>query len=255
MCGYGIHLRSLGRRRLVLVMCLSHEGSIRQLSLATRLSSLEAQMLPMAKPSVMLQCLMCLLANGQRLKSLMMLTLPRLEVVELIRQQYHTIIRKCWCFFGYTDEKTSAATPQVLVLDMKNWKWASQFLPGGTVAGAGAQGAMTIQAILAFIESNIIIISAFAGAVVLLVISLIIAICIRNRIRRQEDGVFDSRRPLIHPQGPDMPPKAHVQEEGRRSRFTVFSAMQRRSKGGFMWFEEGAGGKSGAKVRKFFGVD
>jgi len=162
-------------------------------------------------------------------------------------------------FFGFTDEKNATATPPVMVLDMKNWKWSSQFLPGGTVADS--QATSTIQSILTFIESNIIIISAFAGAALLLIIAIIVAVCIRNRIRRQEEVVFDPRRPLIPPSdsGPEKPKMAHVNEAGGRSdpgRLTVFSAIQNRcSKGGFLWFEEGGGGKSGAKVRKFFGVD
>jgi hypothetical protein len=33
------------------------------------------------------------------------------------------------------------------------------------------------------------------------------------------------------------------------------SVTERKSKAGFLWFEEGKGGKSGAKVRKLLGVE
>jgi len=166
-------------------------------------------------------------------------------------------------FFGYTDEITGPASPSVMVLDVKNWKWSNQFVAGGT--GGQASSSAGAAGILDFLKANIIQISAFAGAVVLLIAAIIVAGWLRKRIRRQEDVVFDQGRPRNTPPSPTKPLLAvtHDGSDGHDgsaksdgARLSVFPIPRyRSSKVGFMWFEEGGGGKSGAKVRKFFGVE
>jgi hypothetical protein len=152
--------------------------------------------------------------------------------------------------FGHSDETNKPAKPSLLALNLNSWTWEETINHEELKQERQKSGPLMPDASAKKKDppvSNYIVISSFCGAALILIVTVGGAFIYRSRVRKQQNQIFDyqEQEDLI-----SKPPQARIKPgEGNAG----LSGSNKND--GFMWFEDGNGGKSGVKVRKFFGVE
>jgi len=165
----------------------------------------------------------------------------------------HLVQGQLLIVFGYSDETKQPASPSLLVIDTDKWYYSSWLNPSSDVASQEAQAAAE-KLKKNTIGASVIVVMV-GGAVALSLVTIgVIYIRRRNKRKRLVDAEFSDQTALMDPYGVRVPTKAVLRHDSGLLDAHQ-STTERKSKAGFMWFEEGQGGKSGAKVRKLLGVE
>jgi hypothetical protein len=183
-------------------------------------------------------------------------SLPKVNAHDIKGRRSHTahlVQGQLVVVFGYADETKQPIAPSLLVLDTDKWYYSSWMNPSAEIAAQEA------AAVAEATKKNVLgasFIAAVAGVAILLamVTAGVVVFRRRRRLQKQQQPDYQDRTALMAEYGVRVPSKVVLRENSHHLDVTQ-SVTERKSKAGFLWFEEGKGGKSGAKVRKLLGVE